>query len=138
VNVAPPPAFSDRPIGRANGPDLPFPGHFTKKSSDFTKINPQSNLLSQKILQKKPSASYEIKSQVNVLSQFFFVKKTSNFSEIQPAIQAFLGWLAPRSVGLSRPNSAQSWFALSIIFFPITNKFAQTLKLRSKSQKIIK
>jgi len=48
-----------------------------------------------------------------------FAKKTPIFSEIQPAIQVFLGWLATRSVGLSGPNSAQSWFALSIILFQL-------------------
>jgi len=46
VSVATSPAFPGRPIGRANGLDLPFPGHFAKKSSDFTEINPQSNLFS--------------------------------------------------------------------------------------------
>ena len=52
-------------------------------------------------------------------SVLFAKKKTSKFSEMQPTIQAFLGWLATRSVGLSGPNSAQSWFALSIILFQL-------------------
>jgi len=112
--VATSPAFP----GRANGLDLPFPGHFAKKSSDFTEINPQSNLLSQKILQKNPK--YFSKSTCGPTSSLSsFCKKNPNFSGIQPAVQAFLGWLATRSVGLSGPNSAQSWFALSIILFQL-------------------
>ena len=95
-----------------------LPGHFAKKSSDFTEINPQSNLLSQKILQKTLNFFRNQPTVQRPLS-VLFAKKTPNFSEIQPAIQAFLGWLATRSVGLSGPNSAQSWFALSIILFQL-------------------
>ena len=40
MNVATSPAFSDHPIGRANGPDLLFPGHFTKKSVGDTTFGP--------------------------------------------------------------------------------------------------
>jgi len=70
VSVATSPAFPGRPIGRANGLDLPFPGHFAKKSSDFTEINPQSNLLSQKILQKNPQLFPE-STRSPTSSQFF-------------------------------------------------------------------
>ena len=84
VSVATSPAFPGRPIGRAKGLDLPFPGHFAKKSSDFKEINPQSNLLSQNILQKNPQFFFKINPQSNVLSQLFLQKKTRNFQKYNP------------------------------------------------------
>jgi len=105
VSVATSPAFPGRPIGRANGLDLPFPGHFAKKILGLYRNQPAVQPLLLENFAKKPSTFSGINPQSNVLS-VLFVKKTSNFSEIQPAIQAFLGWLATRSVGLSGPNSA--------------------------------
>jgi len=112
------PAFPGRRISRTDGPDLAFPGHFANKSSDFIEINPRSNILSQKILQKNPKYfSKSTRGPTSSLSSF--CKKNPNFSRIQPAVQAFLGWLATRSVGLSGPNSARCWFVLSIILFQL-------------------
>ena len=99
------PAFPGRRISRADGPNLAFPGHFANKSSDFIEINPRSNLLSQKILQKNPKYfSKSTRGPTSSLSSF--CKKPPNFSGLQPAVQALLGWLATRSVGLNGPNSA--------------------------------
>jgi hypothetical protein len=45
---------SSRPSDRrSDGPDRASYGHFTKKSSIFSEINPQSSLISQTFLRKK-------------------------------------------------------------------------------------
>ena len=94
----------------------PLPGHFAKKSSDFTEINSQSNLLSQKILQKNPQLfPKSTHSPTSSLSSL--CKKDPEFFRNTTRHPSLLG-LACHS--LRGPQwAAQSWFALSIILFQL-------------------
>jgi hypothetical protein len=107
------PAIPVRRIGRVYGLDRTSLGHFAKKLSNFSEINPQSHLFSHFFLRK---------------SSLAFLKPTRN-----PGL--FMGRPAFYSLGLRGLNSAKGWFPLSIIIFSFTNKFAGTLKLCNKSQK---
>ena len=55
------PGIRGRPIGPTNGPDRANLGHFAKRPSNFVEINPQSNLLSQKLLQESPRAFQKLR-----------------------------------------------------------------------------
>ena len=108
MSVATSPAFPGRPIGRAKGMDLPFPSHFAKKSSDFKEINPQSNLLSQNILQKKTLNFFRNQPAVQCPLSVLFAKKTPIFQKYNPPSKP--SWaglpLAPwTSVGRIRPQA---------------------------------
>jgi len=110
------PAFPGRRISRTDGPDLAFPGHFANKSSDFIEINPRSNILSQKILQKNPKYfSKSTRGPTSSLSSFC-KKKTQTFHESNlPSKSSWAGLpLAPSaSVGRIRPDAGLSY----LLFF---------------------
>lgn len=68
-NVATSPTVPGRRIGRMNGTDRAFPGHFAKKSLNFTEINPQSttshiesSIIPLKLFQNQPAVQAGLKS----------------------------------------------------------------------------
>jgi hypothetical protein len=63
ANVATSRAIPGRRIERVDGPDRANHGLFTKKPSNFSEINPQSDLLSQFFLQKNTSKFIKTKPQ---------------------------------------------------------------------------
>ena len=126
------PAFPGRRISRANGPDLAFPGHFANKSSEFIEINPRSNLLSQKILQKNPKYfSKSTRGPTSSLSSF--CKKTLEFFKNTTRHPSFLRLACHSLHGPRWAKFGPKLVCLIYYSFTIINKFAQTLKLRSKS-----
>jgi hypothetical protein len=128
------PAFPGRRISRADGPDLAFPGHFANKSSYFIEINSRSNLLSQKILQKNHKYfSKSTRGPTSSLSSF--CKKTPKLFRNTTRRPNLIGLACHSLRGPQWAEFSPMLVCLIYYFFSITNKFAQTLKLLSKSQK---
>src|SRR6185437_3583314 len=60
-------AFLGRRIGRADGPDLAFSGHFTQKSSNFLEIQPAVHPSLSKMFSNKPLKFSAINTQSTTL-----------------------------------------------------------------------
>ena len=109
-----------------------LPGHFAKKSSDFKEINPRSNLLSQNILQKNPQFfSKSTRSPTSSLSSL--CKKDPEFFRNTTGHPSLLGLACHSLRGPQWAKFGPKLVCLIYYSFTIINKFAQTLKLRSKS-----
>ena len=94
-----------------------LPGHFAKKSLDFTEINPQSNLLSQKILQKNPQLfPKSTHSPTSSLSSL--CKKDPEFFRNTTGHPSLLG-LACHSLRGPQWAKFSPMFVLSIILFQL-------------------
>jgi hypothetical protein len=86
-------AVPGRRIGRANGPDRAFLGHFTKKkTSNFSKINPQfrASLIKSSI---KPLKLYQIQPAVQVAlplySGLLFTQNGPSWAEFGPTLFSY-------------------------------------------------